>query len=217
MVNISKIWTEFDRAEEFPSARVSVYIISTMKNFIFLSLFAFLGLSGIQILGAQTLGDFSTPDIQGNPQSLKTYQGKVVLIVNTASRCGFTGQYEGLEKLQKTYGPRGFTVLGFPTNDFFGQEPGSNEEILEFCTTNFKTTFPLFSKITTRGDQASDLYRWLTAQKTAPMGPGPVTWNFNKFLLGPDGKVLARFDSAVDPLDSQIIQRIEKALETKTK
>lgn len=149
--------------------------------------------------------------ITGAATSLAAYQGKVVLLVNTASRCGLTKQYEGLEKLQKTYGEKGFTVIAFPCNDFGKQEPGTANEIQEFCSTKFSVSFPLMEKIHVKGAEQHALYKALTGKDGA--FPGDVLWNFGKFLIGRDGKPLARFGSRQQPEDKEITAAIEKALE----
>src|ERR1700753_1861571 len=136
-----------------------------------------------QIVSAQTNSLYDVPlkDIDGHDTSLKAYQGKVLLIVNVASKCGFTPQYEGLEALQKKYESQGFTVLGFPCNDFMGQEPGTPEEIKTFCSSKYNVTFPLFAKLHVNGSEQHPLYAQLTG--TDSPRPGKITWNFNKFLI----------------------------------
>jgi glutathione peroxidase len=140
---------------------------------------------------------------------LADYKGKVALIVNTASRCGFTSQYKGLEELYLRYKDRGFVVLAFPANDFMGQEPGSNEEIKGFCELKYKITFPLFAKTSVKGANINSLFKYLTEDSAFK---GPVTWNFNKFLADGSGQVIGRYDSRVKPLDPEIVAAIEKAL-----
>ncbi|MFP5503140.1 MAG: glutathione peroxidase, partial [Candidatus Sericytochromatia bacterium] len=134
---------------------------------------------------------------------------RVLLIVNTASKCGLTPQYEGLEKLHATYAKQGLSVLGFPSNDFFGQEPGSNAEIQQFCQTSFGVTFDMFEKLVVKGRNQAPLYRYLTA--TAPHA-GEVRWNFEKFLIGRDGRVVARFEPRTQPTDKAVVKAIEAAL-----
>lgn len=158
---------------------------------------------------ARSAHDFSAKTSDGRTVSLASYRGKVLLIVNTASRCGFTGQYEGLEALAQRYRARGFEVLAFPANDFMNQEPGTDEQIRAFCSTEYGTTFPLFSKISVKGGKAHPLYAWLTRQSSKP---GDVRWNFTKFVIGPDGQVAARFDSKVEPLSAEITGAIEGLL-----
>jgi len=150
--------------------------------------------------------------IAGDPVSLDAYRGQVLLIVNTASRCGHTRQYADLQKLHETYGDQGLAVLGFPANDFGNQEPGSNEEIASFCQVNFGVTFDLFEKITVKGDEQHPLYAMLTEEPFNTTSPGPVRWNFEKFLISRDGKLLARFGSSVSPSSPQVIEQIQAAL-----
>jgi glutathione peroxidase len=161
---------------------------------------------------AASIYDFQVQDIDGRPVSLQDYRGKVLLIVNVASRCGFTYQYEGLEALYKEYGARGLVVLGFPANDFLGQEPGSNEQIKEFCSLNYAVSFPLFAKIHVKGRGAHPLYRFLTDKRTNPRFAGGITWNFNKFLIGRDGAVLDRFASKEEPGSERVRRAVEQAL-----
>ncbi|MEJ2053446.1 MAG: glutathione peroxidase [Calditrichaceae bacterium] len=151
-------------------------------------------------------------DIDGNPLTLSKYKGKALLIVNVASKCGFTPQYKGLESLYETYKDSGLVVLGFPANNFNHQEPGTNEQIKQFCTTNFNVTFPMFSKISVKGGDKHPLYQYLTEQKTDPKFAGDITWNFNKFLIDRNGNIVARFDSAVTPQSDQVIQAVRKVL-----
>ena len=155
---------------------------------------------------------FTMKSIDGRDVSLADYRGKVLLIVNVASKCGFTGQYEGLQKLYETYEKRGLVVLGFPSNDFLGQEPGSNEQIASFCRTTYGVTFPMFAKISVKGREPHPLYRFLTGRETNPDFPGDITWNFNKFLVGRDGRIVARFGSRTKPESPEVAAAIEKAL-----
>lgn len=145
---------------------------------------------------AQSLHDFSMKTIRGEQQSLSTYKGRLVLVVNVASKCGLTPQYEGLQKLQDEFGDRGFTILGFPANNFLAQEPGTDSQIAEFCSTNFKVSFPLFSKISVKGADQHPLYTWLT---NAEPEPGEIKWNFHKFLISPDGKKLKNIPPTTEP------------------
>lgn len=151
--------------------------------------------------------------IDGTTTNLSPYKGQVMLIVNVASRCGFTPQYAGLQKLYDTYKDRGLVVLGFPANNFGKQEPGSNEEIKQFCETRFHVTFPLFAKISVKGEDQHPLYKYLTGKDTNPVCAGEIAWNFNKFLIARDGRILARFDSRATPESPDVIKAIEKALE----
>jgi glutathione peroxidase len=161
---------------------------------------------------ASSIYNFQAEDIDGRPVGLQEYRGKVLLIVNVASRCGFTYQYEGLEALYKEYGGRGLVVLGFPANDFLGQEPGSNEQIKEFCTLNYGVSFPMFAKIHVKGRDAHPLYRFLTDKRTNPRFAGGITWNFNKFLIGRDGTILDRFGSRDEPGSERVRRAVEQAL-----
>jgi glutathione peroxidase len=161
---------------------------------------------------ATTLYGFTLPDLDGKPVSLSAYRGKVLLLVNTASKCGFTPQYEGLEKLSKAYRERGLVVAGFPANNFREQEPGSNAEIKSFCATKYGVDFAMFGKISVKGEDIHPLYRWLTAKETDPAFAGDIQWNFTKFLVDREGKVVARFASAVTPDSLDLTAAVEKAL-----
>jgi glutathione peroxidase-family protein len=155
---------------------------------------------------------FELNDIDGVPEKLGTYSGKVLLLVNVASKCGYTPQYAGLEQLYEKYRADGLVVLGFPANNFGSQEPGTNDEIKAFCTTNYHVTFPMFAKISVKGDDIHPLYKFLTDAETDPDFAGPITWNFNKFLIGHDGKVVGRYDSKVEPLSPELTGEVEKTL-----
>jgi glutathione peroxidase len=159
-----------------------------------------------------TLHDFKIRSIDGSERPLSDLRGKAVLVVNVASQCGLTPQYAGLEELQKSYEGRGFTVLGFPCNQFAGQEPGSESEIQKFCSMTYGVTFPLAAKIDVNGDGRDPLYAWLTTQDTAPDGAGDIKWNFAKFLVGKDGRVLRRYSPMVTPEDADLRSDIEAAL-----
>lgn len=156
--------------------------------------------------------DFTVETIDGEERSLAEYRGSAVLVVNVASRCGLTPQYTGLEALHRRYQDRGFRVLGFPCNQFLGQEPGTHEEIKAFCRTRYDVSFPLFAKIDVNGPSRAPLYAFLTSQTTAPEGPGDVKWNFGKFLVGKDGAVRARFAPNVEPLAPDLVAAVESAL-----
>ena len=156
-----------------------------------------------------TLQDFSARSIDGRDVDLADYVGQVVLVVNTASQCGFTPQYQGLQELHDTYAERGFTVLGFPCDQFGHQEPGDDAEIAGFCERNFGVTFPLFSKIEVNGSGAHPLYQWLRSEKGGLLG-SKIKWNFTKYLLGRDGQVIARYSPTTKP--EKIKGDIEKAL-----
>ena len=136
---------------------------------------------------------FEAESIAGEPAHLSTQRGKVLLIVNTASKCGFTPQFAGLEALWKTYRDRGLVVIGFPSNQFGAQDPGSNDEIASFCETNYGVTFPMMGKVDVNGEDAAPLWKWLTAEAPGVLGTKSIKWNFTKFLVGRDGKVIRRF------------------------
>ncbi len=150
--------------------------------------------------------------LDGSPADLGDYQGKVALVVNVASKCGLTPQYEGLERLHERYADQGFTVLGFPCNQFLGQEPGSADEIATFCSTTYGVTFPLFEKIEVNGDNRHPVYSVLTETADADGEAGDIQWNFEKFLVGADGNVVARFRPVIDPEAPEIVEAIEANL-----
>ena len=154
--------------------------------------------------------EFSCLDSTGQKIDLGSYIGKALLIVNTASQCCFTPQLEGLEKLQQTYSSEEFSVLAFPCNQFGGQEPGSNEEIMEFCKLNYENTFPIFSKIDVNGDNADPLFDFLTNEKKGLLGTEKIKWNFTKFLVSSDAKHVERFASKVSP--KEMLPKIEELL-----
>ncbi len=156
--------------------------------------------------------DFTLKNIDGQDVKLDAYRGKVTMLVNTASKCGLTPQYEGLQTIYDRYKDKGFTVLGFPANNFMGQEPGTEKEIKEFCTLNYKVTFPMFSKISVKGEDQHPLYTFLTHKDTNPGFEGDITWNFEKFLADKNGKIVARFSPKTKPDDPEIIKAIEAEL-----
>lgn len=164
-------------------------------------------------LAPARLYDFKAVDIDGKPVALKKYKGKVVMVVNVASRCGNTPQYEGLEKLYKEYKPKGLVILGFPANEFGGQEPGTEAEIKTFCTANYGVTFPMMSKVVVKGPGQAPLYKWLVENSDRPTED--VEWNFGKFIVGRDGKVFKRIKPQVKPGEPEIRQAIEAALAAK--
>jgi glutathione peroxidase len=155
------------------------------------------------------LQDFSATAIDGTDVELSAYTGNVVLVVNTASKCGLTPQFEGLQQLHEQYGEQGFTVLGFPCDQFANQEPGTEDEIAEFCQQNYGVSFPMFSKIDVNGDNAHPLFKWLREQKSGLMG-NKIKWNFSKFLIGKDGDVIDRYAPTTAP--EKLSGDIEKAL-----
>ena len=160
----------------------------------------------------KSIYSFTMKNIDGKEVPLNTYKGKVVMVVNVASKCGFTPQYKQLEAVYKKYKDQGFVILGFPANNFGHQEPGTNEEIKQFCTSKFDVTFPMFAKISVKGDDINPLYQYLTSKEEDPKFAGDITWNFNKFLIGRDGKIIDRYDSKIVPDDSKVTSAIEGAL-----
>jgi glutathione peroxidase len=162
--------------------------------------------------GDRSIHDVKLPRLDGRSESLSTYSGKVVLAVNVASRCGFTPQYAGLQALQDRYANRGFTVLGFPCNQFSHQEPGNAEQIQEFCSLNYGVTFPLFAKLDVKGEAQHPLYSILTESADDSGKAGNVSWNFEKFLVGRDGRVVRRFRSKVEPEDPRVVEAVESLL-----
>lgn len=159
--------------------------------------------------------NFTMKSLAGQDVSLSKYQGKVVMIVNTASKCGYTPQYAGLEALHKKYAAQGLAILGFPANDFGQQEPGSDSEISEFCRKNYGVEFDMFAKVPVTGEKKCALYEYLTSAQTNPKFAGAVKWNFEKFLIGRDGEILNRFRSGVAPDAPELVQTLEAALAQK--
>src|SRR5580698_2368474 len=164
---------------------------------------------------ASSVHEFTLDALNGTPTSLASYKGKVMLIVNVASQCGYTYQYEGLQALYLKYKDQGLVVAGFPANNFGGQEPGSDAEIGAFCKSKFGVTFPMFSKISVAGADKAPLYRFLTDKTANPKTGGEIPWNFTKYLVDRNGKVLARFDAPVEPESKELTSAIEKALASK--
>nr|AUN37220.1 glutathione peroxidase family protein [uncultured bacterium] len=166
----------------------------------------------VEAAPAASVLDYKMRDIDGKDVKLNKYKGKVLLVVNTASKCGYTPQYEGLQATYTKYKDQGFYVLGFPANNFGGQEPGTETEIKEFCTSKYHVTFPMFAKISVKGDDMDPLYKFLTSKETNPDFAGDITWNFNKFLVDRNGKVVARFTSKETPESPAVTAAIEKYL-----
>jgi glutathione peroxidase len=173
-----------------------------------------LGLLAATVMtAAPGIYSFKLNSIDGQPASLGDYKGKVVLLVNVASQCGYTPQYAGLEALYRKYKDRGLVVVGVPANNFGAQEPGTNEEIKTFCSRNYNVSFPMFSKVSVKGDDETPLYKFLTGGEANPAVAGDIKWNFTKFLVDRNGKVIARFESKVTPESSDITGAIEAALQ----
>jgi glutathione peroxidase len=164
-----------------------------------------------QAFAASSVYDFTLPSIDGQPMPIAGFKGKVVLLVNVASRCGFTPQYKGLEALYEKYKDQGFVILGFPANNFGAQEPGTNQEIKTFCSTKYSVSFPMYSKVSVKGPDQTPLYQYLTT-KADPTHSGDIKWNFTKFLVDRDGRVVQRFESAVTPDSTEVVSAVEKEL-----
>ena len=158
---------------------------------------------------------YTMKSLAGKDVDLSKYEGKVVLIVNVASKCGLTPQYKKLQTLHEKYSEDGLAILGFPCNQFLWQEPGTAEEIMEFCQVNYGVTFDMFAKVKVKGDEACDLYKTLTALDTKPVGPGKISWNFEKFIIGRNGEVVARFSPRTKPDDPAVVKVIEAELAKK--
>jgi glutathione peroxidase len=176
---------------------------------LFLSLLIF---AGVAMAGEKSIYDFTMNSIDGKATPLSSLKGKVVLLVNVASRCGFTPQYSALQSVYEKYKVRGFVIVGIPANNFGSQEPGTNEEIKTFCSTKYNVTFPMMSKVSVKGGDITPLYQYLTDKAANPQTGGEIQWNFTKFLVGPDGKPVARFEPNITPDDPQVVAAIEKAL-----
>jgi len=160
----------------------------------------------------KTVYDFTLNSIDGQPAPLAAYKGKVVLLVNVASKCGYTPQYSALESAYEKYQDRGFVIVGIPANNFGAQEPGSNQEIKTFCSSKFHVTFPMMAKVSVKGNDITPLYQFLTDKSSNPQSGGEIKWNFTKFLIGPDGRVIARFEPEITPDSPQVTSAIAQAL-----
>jgi glutathione peroxidase len=167
----------------------------------------------VSMFAATNIYDFTLNSITGQPVPLAQYKGKVVMLVNVASKCGYTPQYKGLEALYKKYEDKGLVILGFPANNFMSQEPGTNAEIQSFCSRTYNVTFPMFAKISVKGSDQAPLYQYLTDKKTNPATGGDIGWNFTKFLVDRNGNIVARFDSKVEPESPEVTKAIEAALQ----
>jgi glutathione peroxidase len=176
---------------------------------------AMFGLFACAAFAASSVHEFTLDSIKGTPTPLASFKGKVLLIVNVASQCGYTYQYEGLQALYKKYEKQGFVIAGFPANNFGEQEPGTNEEIGAFCKSKFGVTFPMFSKISVKGADQAPLYRFLTDKKANPGTGGEIQWNFTKFLVDRNGKVLQRFEPEAEPDSKELEGAVAAALAKK--
>jgi len=179
-----------------------------MTKFLFLFLFC----AATLVAAEKTVHNYTLNSIDGQPAPLANYKGKVVLLVNVASRCGFTPQYTALEAIYEKYKDQGFVIVGIPANNFGSQEPGTNEEIKTFCNTKYNVTFPMMAKVSVKGDDITPLYQFLTDKMANPETGGEIKWNFTKFLVGPDGRVITRFEPKVTPDSPEVTGAIEKAL-----
>jgi glutathione peroxidase len=188
--------------------RFSLRAVQAVRAYLF---FAILLIMATSLYAGSGIYTFTLNSIDGKPSPLADYKGKVVLLVNVASQCGFTPQYSALESVYEKYKGQGFVILGFPANNFGAQEPGTNEEITTFCTRKYSVTFPMYSKISVKGEDQAPLYSYLTKDTGAGIA-GDIKWNFTKFLVDRDGKVLQRFESAVTPDSKEVTGAIEKAL-----
>ncbi len=190
-----------------------------MKRNLIFSLLVLCVFAGLNFLSASAktapIYKFKMKDIDGNDVKLKKFKGDVLLVVNVASKCGYTPQYEGLQAIYEKYKAQGFEILGFPANNFGAQEPGTEAEIKEFCESKYKVTFPMFAKISVKGDDIDPLYQFLTSKETNPDFAGDISWNFNKFLVDRKGNIVARFSSKDTPQNEKVTGAIEKYLKDK--
>jgi glutathione peroxidase len=164
------------------------------------------------VAGGKSIYDYTLNSIDGQPAPLAAYKGKVVMLVNVASRCGFTPQYTVLESIYEKYKDKGFVIVGIPANNFGAQEPGTNQEIKTFCSSKYNVKFPMMAKVSVKGDDTTPLYQYLTDKSANPKTGGEIQWNFTKFLVGPDGQIVARFEPKVTPDSPEVTSAIEEAL-----
>jgi glutathione peroxidase len=181
----------------------------------FLGLAILIAATATALAAAGSIYDFTMKSIDGQPVSLKSYKGKVVLLVNVASKCGFTPQYAGLESLYEKYKDRGLVIIGVPANNFAQQEPGTNEEIKTFCSRKYNVTFPMMSKVSVLGDDETPLYQFLTDKSTDPKFGGDIKWNFTKFLFDRNGNLVQRFEPPVKPDSPEMQSAVESAISSK--
>jgi glutathione peroxidase len=201
-----------DRAARFRAKLLEGYMTTTWRGSLRKSIFLGLVLMmATSLFAGSSIYSFTLPSIDGEPMPLANFKGKVVLLVNVASRCGFTPQYTGLEALYTKYKDQGFVILGFPANNFGGQEPGTNQEIKTFCSTKYTVTFPIYGKVSVKGADQTPLYQYLT-KEADPSHTGDIKWNFTKFLTDRNGNVVQRFEPAVTPESPEVTSAIEKLL-----
>jgi len=182
--------------------------VPSFRNFLLLS---WVILVAGTAFAASNIYDFTLPSIDGQPAPLADFKGKVVLVVNVASQCGYTPQYSALEAIYEKYKSQGFVIVGFPANNFGAQEPGTNQEIKSFCTRKYSVTFPMYAKVSVKGSDQTALYQYLTKQTSAPIA-GEIKWNFTKFLIDRGGNVVQRFEPAVTPDSPEVVSAIERLL-----
>ncbi len=186
-------------------------VIRRLSARLFLTLLVAILSFAATLCAGESVYNFTLPSIDGEPTALSSYKGKVILLVNVASRCGFTPQYSALESIYEKYKDQGLVILGFPANNFGAQEPGTNAEIKTFCSTKYNVSFPMFAKVSVKGADCTPLYQYLT-QQANPSLTGDIKWNFTKFLVDRNGNVVARFESKVKPGSPEVVDAIEKLL-----
>jgi glutathione peroxidase len=186
-----------------------------MRKMIAPLVFSLLFCAAALMAGDKSVYDFTLNSIDGQPTPLSSYKGKVVMLVNVASRCGFTPQYTALESTYEKFKDKGFVIVGIPANNFGAQEPGTNAEIKTFCSSKYNVTFPMMAKVSVKGDDKTPLYQYLTDKSANPSTGGDIQWNFTKFLVGRDGQIVARFEPKVTPDAPEVTAAIEKALAAK--
>ncbi len=188
-----------------------MYKIHVMKKYVIMTALAGGLISGGWVDAQKSFHDFTVTDIQGNEFELSQLKGKKVLVVNTASKCGLTPQYEDLERLYQEYGDENFMIIGFPSNDFANQEPGSNEEIAAFCSLNYGVTFPMMSKVAVKGDEKHPLYQWLTEKEKNGLEDSKISWNFQKYMIDEEGSLVGHVPPRKKPYSSEILSWLEKS------
>ncbi len=195
----------------YKDIKVKIFII-TLVAILSTSILFISNLSADEDYTPESIFDFTMNDIDGNPVKLEIFKDKVILLVNVASKCGYTPQYKGLQKLYSKYKDKGFVILGFPANNFLWQEPGTNARIKSFCSLKYGVEFPMFSKISVKGRKQHPLYKFLTSKLSNPLFPGKIRWNFEKFVFNTEGKLVGRFHPKIKPEDKRIIELLEKEI-----